>query len=135
MLCFFSIYSSNKIYSLKLYKLIAISLPMHECFTISCVMLYHLLNSTLHSKANACYRHFFLDFITRAYGKKKHLPIDSISYSHNSVAILVTELPRTKVQHFFSQVGILRIKMILIRNWVTTHLCVLSGKLVRSGST
>ena len=43
---------------------------MHECFTISCVKTYHLLNSTLHSKANACYRHFVLDFMARAYGKK-----------------------------------------------------------------
>ena len=76
---FFSICSSNKIYSLKLYKLIAISIPMHECFTISCVKLYYLLNSTLHSEANACFRHLFLDFICRCWWKKKtkHLPIDS----------------------------------------------------------
>ena len=87
MLCF-SICSRDKIYSLKLYKLIAISIPMYECFTISCVKLYHLLNSTLHSKANACYRHFFKDFIARAYGKNpNHLPIDSIKHSHNSVLI------------------------------------------------
>ena len=58
---------------------------MYECFTISCVKLYHLRNFNLHSKANACYRHFFLDFIARAYGKKtKPLPIDPISHSHNS---------------------------------------------------
>ena len=31
---------------------------------------------------------FLLDFIARAYGKKtNHLPIDSISHSHNSEAI------------------------------------------------
>ena len=61
---------------------------MHECFTISCVKLYHLLNFTLHSKANACYCHLFSDFTARAYGKThtKHLPIDSISQSHNSIA-------------------------------------------------
>ena len=32
---------------------------MHECITISCFKLYHLLKSPLHSKANACYGHFF----------------------------------------------------------------------------
>ena len=66
MLCFFPYALAIK--SILLYKLIAISLPMHEFFTISCVMLYHLLNSTLHSKANA-----FLDFICNCGWKKTKL--------------------------------------------------------------
>ena len=71
MLCVsFSICSNDKICSLNFFKLIAISIPMHECFTILCVKLYHLLNFTLHSKANAFYRHFFVDFIAREFGKK-----------------------------------------------------------------
>ena len=65
---------------------------MHECFTISCVKLYHLQNFTPYSKANACYRHFILDFIPRAYKKTKHLPIDSIIHSHNSVIWILLKL-------------------------------------------
>ena len=44
---------------------------MHECFTISRVKLYHLLDFSLHSKANACYKHFFN-------GNKKKTFADSI---------------------------------------------------------
>ena len=43
---------------------------MHECFIISCFKVYHLLKSPLHSKENACYRHFYLDFIASNYEKK-----------------------------------------------------------------
>ncbi len=43
---------------------------MQECFTISCIKLYHLLNCTLHSKANACYRPFFQILYADAGGKK-----------------------------------------------------------------
>ena len=59
---------------------------MHERFTISCAKLYHLLNFTLHSKANACYKALDYRFYSLEHMEKitKHLPIDSIGHSHNS---------------------------------------------------
>ena len=65
MLLFFHRHSSDKIYSLKL---------------------YHLLKVTLHSKANACSIGTFIRFYMqmRVEKKTKHLPIDSIGHSHNS---------------------------------------------------
>ena len=68
MLCvFFHRHSSDKIYS---------------------ALLYHLLNFTLHSKANACNIDTFIRFYMQMRVEKntKHLPIDSIGHSHNSVS-------------------------------------------------
>ena len=45
----------------------------------------YLLNFTLHSKANACNIGTFIRFYMQMRVEKKHLPIDSIGYSHNSV--------------------------------------------------
>ena len=73
-------------------------------------MLYHLLKSTLHLKANACSIGTFIRFYMqsslhskanacnigtfirfyiqmRVQKKTKHLPIDSIDHSHNSVCM------------------------------------------------
>ena len=61
-------------------------------YKIYSLKLYHLLDFTLHSKANACNISTFIRFycICNSYpnagGKKtKHLPIDSTGHSHNSV--------------------------------------------------
>ena len=66
---FFHRHSSDKIYSLKL---------------------YHLLNFTLHSKANACNIGTFIRFYMQMRVEKqtKLLPIESIVASHNSVLYL-----------------------------------------------
>ena len=79
-------------------------------YKIYCLMLYHLLKSTLHPKANACSIGTFITFymqsslyskanacnigtFIRFYNqmrvpkKPKHLPIDSIGHSHNSVSL------------------------------------------------
>ena len=66
---FFHKRSSDKIYNLKL---------------------YHLLNVTLHSKANVCNIGTLIRFYMqmRVEQKTKHLPIDSIGHSQNSVFLL-----------------------------------------------
>ena len=57
-------------------------------YKIYCLMLYHLLKSSLHSKANACNIGTFIRFyIQMRVEKKKHLPIDSIGHSHNSALL------------------------------------------------
>ena len=49
-----------------------------------------LLNSTLHSKANALYRHLFYILYANAGRKKpKHLHIEFIAISHNSVKLVI----------------------------------------------
>ena len=57
------------------------------------------MQSTLHSKANACNIGTFIRFYIqmRVQKKTKHLPIDSIGHSHNSVDM---ELLRPMLSYF-----------------------------------
>ena len=54
-------------------------------------LLYHLLNFTLHSKANVCNIDTFIRFYMQMRMEKnpKHLAIDSIGHSHNSVHTII----------------------------------------------
>jgi hypothetical protein len=70
---FFDMHSRDKIYSLKL---------------------YHQINFTLHSKANACNIGTLFQILLLEHMEKKHLPIDSMSHSHNSVACLFNKLQK-----------------------------------------
>ena len=75
-----------KIYSLMLYHLLKSTLhsKANACNIGTFIRFY--MQSTLHSKANACNIGTFIRFYNqmRVQKKKKHLPIDSIGHSHNS---------------------------------------------------
>ena len=88
MLCFFVPAFEYKIYSLMLYHLLKSTLhsKANACNIGTFIRFY--MQSTLHSKANACNIGTFIRFYNQIRVEKqtKHLPIDSIGHSHNSVS-------------------------------------------------
>ena len=87
MLCFLFVPAFDyKIYCLMLYHLLksTLHLKANACSIGTFIRFY--MQSSLHSKANACNIGTFIRFYIqmRVQIKKKHLPIDSIDHSHNS---------------------------------------------------
>merc|ERR1711956_83713 len=85
----------NKIYSLKLYHLLNFTIhsKANACTIGTFIRFY--MQMWVESKANACNIGTFIKFYIQMRVEKnpKHLPIDSIGHSHNSVGtILVARL-------------------------------------------
>ena len=93
-MCFFPYALLDKIYSIKLYDLLNFTIhsKANACNIDTFIRFY--MQMWVESKANASNIGTFIRFYIqmRVEKKTKHLPIDSIGHSHNSVVLTIANI-------------------------------------------